>query len=81
MKELTEKTLIPIGLALTAIGGGSAFVTKIYLMTDANAAALQQTEKKVEELNELNKTILEKLTRIEERVNFLASKKGEQWKD
>lgn len=42
MDKLTEKTLIPLGVALSLIGGGAAWLTKLAFQTSANAATLEQ---------------------------------------
>lgn len=41
-KQLTDKTLVPIGLAVTVIGGGAIWLTKIYMTVDAHSKTLTE---------------------------------------
>lgn len=41
---LTEKTSIPIGIALALFGGGAAWMTNIAMQNDANAKSLSTME-------------------------------------
>ena len=76
MKVLTENTLIPIGLAILAIGGGSAWVTKMWLVTEAHSQSLERLEQKgdyyVSTLSGVNvqlQEIRERLIKIETILN------------
>lgn len=44
MKILTETTLIPLGVAVTVIGGGSIWLTQLSVQTSANAEILHQIQ-------------------------------------
>jgi len=62
---ITDKTLIPLGLAVIAIGGGSMWLTEVY-------AEVKDTSRHVERLaavqEEYNKNLIEinnRLSRIE----------------
>lgn len=44
MTKITEMTLIPLGVALISIGGGAAWLTRIHIQMDANAASIQSIE-------------------------------------
>jgi cell division protein FtsB len=74
MTKISDLTLIPIGMALTTIGGGAAFVTKLYYTTEANAAAIEKANQKVDELATENKTILQELATIKAGIGYLINK-------
>jgi hypothetical protein len=44
---LTEKTLIPMGLAITVIGGGAMWLTKIHFTQEASAKTLTELREAV----------------------------------
>lgn len=48
MRFLTENTLIPIGLAITVIGGASIWLTNIWWQGQANAAQIERLNTKQE---------------------------------
>jgi len=72
MEELSPKTKIALGFAFTAIGGGSAFCTKLYLMTDANASALSEQKQTIQMVEQkqsyFNQQILDKINKMSEDV-------------
>lgn len=76
MKSLTENTFIPIGLALTVIGGGSAWLTRMSVATAANAEALTRIETKQEKYTEHLAEIREELAAIRERLDSIGGKHG-----
>lgn len=76
MKVFTENTFIPIGLALTVIGGGSAWLTKISLATTANAEALTRIESKQDEYTEHLSEIRQDLAVIRERIENMEVRNG-----
>lgn len=41
-------TLIPLGAAIIAIGGGAAWLTTVHVQMEANAASIQSIEAKQE---------------------------------
>ena len=71
MQFFTQNTFIPIGLALTVIGGGSAWLTKISLATAANAAALTRIEAKQDRYTEHLAQIRQDLAVIRQRVETM----------
>lgn len=42
VRSLSDQTLIPIGLAIMAIGGGAAWLTSIHIETRANADMIRE---------------------------------------
>ena len=76
MKSLTENTLIPIGLALTVIGGGSAWLTRISVATAANAEALNRIETKQDQYTEHLSQIRQDLAVIRNRLENMEVQNG-----
>ena len=48
MKVINEKTAIPIGLAITLLGGGSGFLTSFYREQQAAAVSLAMVQKDIQ---------------------------------
>lgn len=44
LSELTEKTLIPLGVAISAIGGGAVWLTMLWVQTNTNAQTIEKVE-------------------------------------
>ena len=69
MELLSEKTLIPVGLAVVAIGGGSMWLTSLHFETVAVAKEVQVISRKQDVLDGIQtdlaviKTKLEKIER------------------
>lgn len=76
MKSLTENTFIPIGLALTVIGGGSAWLTKISVSTSANAETLTRIESKQDQYTEHLSQIRQDLAVIRNRLENMEVQNG-----
>lgn len=70
MKAITESTAVSISLVI-AICGGIGWLTSIYKTTEANAIDVAR-------LKERNELILEKLARIEERLDYLIKHKEDK---
>lgn len=47
MRTLTDKTLVPIGLAVSVIGGGAMWLTKIHLTQDAYGRTLSEVRETI----------------------------------
>lgn len=65
MKEITDKTLIPIGLAVLSIGGGAAWLTDLHVATASNSEMARRIELKQDRYNEELQEINDRLSRIE----------------
>lgn len=76
MKSLSENTLIPIGLAVVVIGGGSAWLTKISIATAANSDALSRIETKQESYTEHLAEIRQDLAVIRQRIETMEDTHG-----
>jgi len=87
MNVVSELTLIPIGIALTVIGGGAVWLTAMHSKITENAKNLSELKsdhkKEIEELKNAvavvardHATVLQSLARIEEILRFL--QKGKQ---
>lgn len=74
LKELSDKTLLPLGLAVIVIGGGAIWLTTVYNEVQANTRAIESatiTQKEyVKTLQEINLrlTIIEQ--KIDRRIKF-----------
>jgi len=72
VNEVSAKTKVALGLAFTAIGGGSAFCTTLYIMTDANAKALAEQKTTIigiqVEHHVSNKEILDRINQVSQDV-------------
>ncbi len=72
MNEITEKTLIPLSL-LGTIVGGVVWLSVIYYKTEATAASVHKLENRLEILQDKivyqNEKILEKVTRLETKLD------------
>lgn len=44
LSEITEKTLIPIGVAIASIGGGAVWLTMLWIQTSTNAQSIEKVE-------------------------------------
>jgi hypothetical protein len=42
MRFLSDKTLIPLGVAILGIGGAAMWLTSLYFQTQANASQIQR---------------------------------------
>lgn len=77
MKVITEKTLIPISLVITIIGG-TLWLSALWYDNRANAKNIEvlKVDQKLlaEELVETQKKMIESLTRIETKLDI---KKGQ----
>ena len=51
MKVLTEGTLIPIGIAVTVIGGASMWLTSLYLTQTAQAQKITEIQQAFEKVS------------------------------
>ena len=71
MSKITDGTLIPLGLAVVAIGGGSMWLTTMYAAINEARATIQEVKADQREytrnLEEINKT----LGRIEGELQHL----------
>lgn len=67
--SISEKTLVPIGLALVVIGGAAAWATKMDMTISAAQAAIQEQRQADMEYHkivcELLRSIDQRLSRIE----------------
>lgn len=76
---ITRRTLIPIGFAITMFGGVS-WLTALYTATVANASEINKLEqshtKLVERLVDQNEQMIDRLGRIEERLNHIGGNRG-----
>ena len=68
--KVTEETLIPIGLAVLAIGGGTVWLTTIHNKTEVNTRAIAEISAKQESSNDLLKSIDRRLSRIEGKLDI-----------
>lgn len=59
--RLTERTWIPIGLAVVVIGGGAAWMTRQEFLTTKNAENLSSVEHRLDK-------VCEKLGKIEDEL-------------
>ena len=48
MNVLTENTLIPIGLAILAIGGGAIWISRVWFITEGHTKTLERLEQRGE---------------------------------
>lgn len=44
MSRLSDKTLIPLGIAVLAIGGSAMWLTTLYMATEANGRDIQEVK-------------------------------------
>lgn len=65
MKALTENTLIPLGIAILAIGGGSMWITSLYAEVQSTSTAVKEARTRQEETSKTLNEINERLSRIE----------------
>lgn len=72
---LDENTLVPIGLALAVFGGGAAWLTKIALQTNANAATLNQIATKQDAYTEHLAVIRQDIAVIKSEIGSLKEEK------
>ena len=63
MGNLTEKSMVSIGMVV-ALLGGTVWFTKLFWMTEANAVAVTQIQTKQEQYNEAIWQIKEELAKI-----------------
>lgn len=57
---LSDKTLIPLGVAIMVIGGGTAWLTSLHLATASNTAALAELKQSIpEKLENIQRDIAE----------------------
>lgn len=77
MNKVTEKTLVPISL-VTTIVGGVVWLTTLWYKTEANAAEIAQIKQTsteiVKTLNENHLVIVDRLGRIETELKNLKQK-------
>jgi uncharacterized UBP type Zn finger protein len=64
MKALTDQTLIPIGLAITAFGGGAAWLTAIHFKINYAQAQIVETKETVSKLETKQDQNADKLNQI-----------------
>lgn len=69
---MNDRTKISLGLAITLIGGGAAWMTSIALQTAANAKMLQAMEAKQNRYHENVQFIAKDLAVIRTQVEFIA---------
>lgn len=65
---ITDKTLIPLGLAVIAIGGGSVWLTTVYAEVKTNNEKLTEVIRSQEEYNRNVAEINSRLSRIEGKL-------------
>lgn len=63
MKEITERTLVPLSLVITLVGGVS-WLTTIHAQGQANAEVLVEVKNKQDKYEENLKAILNQLAEI-----------------
>lgn len=57
---ISDKTLIPLGIAVLVIGGGATWLTTLHLATTSNATTLSEMKKDIpEKLEQIQKDIAE----------------------
>lgn len=67
LKAITDKTLIPISMVLTIIGG-VAWLTTLYNETKAHGTQINDLWKEQEQVSQKIDRVLEKLNRIEGKL-------------
>lgn len=77
-QKLTETTLIPLGLAILAIGGGSFFIAGVQSRAEAGAKMAETNKADIQTIKEaqsqFQREVIERLARIETKLD----KKGEK---
>lgn len=72
---ITDKTLIPLGLAVIAIGGGSMWLTSVYATGIQTRQMVEQIQSdRTESKKEYNKILIEinsRLARMEGRMEII----------
>lgn len=83
MTIINKETLVPIGVAAAIIVAGFGFIgwlNNVYLTAQANEQSLKVNASEIEKIKKEQNTfsiqVIEKLTRIEERVNLLIEERG-----
>jgi hypothetical protein len=68
MGQITNNTLIPLGLAIASIGGGAAWLTTTYKDVEAHTKAIAEIRAEIsEDRRDLNKK-LDRLTEDTSRI-------------
>lgn len=69
MKFLSEKTAVPLGIAIIAIGGGAIWLTTMHIQGQANAAAIAIIDAKQDryaaEIQKMNESLAVIRTKVE----------------
>lgn len=73
MRALTESTLVPIGLAVVAIGGGAAWLTSMHSATARNLETTQRLEVKQDAYNADIQKIYQELAEIKGELKRLTN--------
>lgn len=74
---LTEKTPIPIGLAIAVFGGGAAWMTNLAMQSSANAKSLTVIEERHYQYLESIQKIEKDLAVIKTKLEALQTKERE----
>jgi hypothetical protein len=77
VQKITENTLLPISLVITLVGG-VFWLTTIYSQSNANAVEIKEMKTKqeliIQELSEKQTLMLDRLARIEGRLESIQHK-------
>jgi len=83
MKIIDKETLIPVGVAVTILVTGFGFIgwlNNMYLTAQANEKSLVSNSAEIAQIKKDQSSfsiqVIEKLTRIEERVDLLIKERG-----
>lgn len=75
MKQLisyiSEHTLMPLGIALTVIGGGSFWVSTVSIVTAQHGETIQDIEKKQLEFNQSVQNIEKEIVKIRTTLELM----------
>jgi hypothetical protein len=69
MSKLSENTLIPLGLAIVAIGGAAVWLTTIHLSNNANAENIVEIKATVDKYSDTQQKIFESINQIKQDVS------------
>lgn len=76
MAKITEQTLIPLGVAVMAIGGGAAWLTQVYLMTQANGEMITKVQAQQDVYTKNLEEIRVELGEIKTELRLMRGKNG-----
>lgn len=77
MEVISENSAVSIGLliaAITMIGGGIAWLTRLHSLASANKRVLGDMRERVAQLEIENNDIADRMARIETKIDFLIEK-------